>query len=132
MYRLNTKDTNYQGAACLEINDVGITNLWRLLERVDELRPVPLLIVTAGMDAALPSVLAGLVPGLVIVVPTSVGYGVARGGETALHTALASCAPGFMVVNIDNGYGAACAVLRVLNAFGVVSENSLTHPGTQD
>jgi NCAIR mutase (PurE)-related protein len=109
---------HYHGTACLEINDVGVAGLWRLLERVDELRPLPLLIVTAGMDAALPSVLAGLVPGLVIAVPTSIGYGIARGGETALHAALASCAPGVVVVNIDNGYGAACAALRALHGFG--------------
>ncbi len=108
----------YHGAACLEINDVGVAGLWRLLERVDELRRLPLLIVIAGMDAALPSVIAGLVPGLVIAVPTSVGYGIARGGETALRAALASCAPGVVVVNIDNGYGAACAALRTLNGFG--------------
>ena len=68
----------------------------------------------AGMDAAMVSVLGGLVPGIVIGVPTSTGYGAARGGETALHAALASCAPGVAVVNIDNGYGAACAALRAL------------------
>jgi NCAIR mutase (PurE)-related protein len=66
------------------------------------------------MDAALVSVLGGLVPGVVIAVPTSVGYGAARGGETALAASLASCAPGVVVVNIDNGYGAACAALRIL------------------
>ena len=60
------------------------------------------------------SVLGGLVPGIVIGVPTSTGYGAARGGETALHAAPASCAPGVAVVNIDNGYGAACAALRAL------------------
>ena len=66
------------------------------------------------MDAALVSVLGGLVPGLVIAVPTSVGYGAARNGETALASALVSCASGIVVVNIDNGYGAACAALRAL------------------
>jgi NCAIR mutase (PurE)-related protein len=71
-------------------------------------------IVVAGMDAALPSVVAGLVPGVVIAVPTSVGYGVAAGGHAALNALLASCAPGLVVVNIDNGYGAACAAIRVL------------------
>ena len=108
----------YHGVGCEEINDIGVAGLWRLLERVDELRRFPLLIVTAGMDAALPSVIAGLVSGLVITVPSSVGYGVAQGGETALRAALASCAPGVVVVNIDNGYGAACAALRILNSFG--------------
>ena len=76
----------------------------------------PVVIAVAGMDAALISVLGGLVPGLVIGVPTSAGYGVANKGETALHAALASCAPGVPVVNIDNGYGAACAALRALRA----------------
>jgi pyridinium-3,5-biscarboxylic acid mononucleotide synthase len=70
------------------------------------------------MDAALPSVIAGLVPGCVIAVPTSVGYGVAAGGRAALDAILASCAPGIVTVNIDNGYGAACAALRILGAAG--------------
>lgn len=106
---------HYHGAACREFNNIGVAGLWRLLERVTELRRFALLIVAAGMDAALPSVLAGLLPGLVIALPTSVGYGVAQGGETALRAALASCAPGVVVVNIDNGYGAACAALRALH-----------------
>ena len=71
-------------------------------------------IVVAGMDGALPTVVAGLIPGVIIAVPTSVGYGVAGDGRTALNSALASCAPGLVVVNIDNGYGAACAAQRVL------------------
>jgi len=71
-------------------------------------------IVAAGMDAASPSVIGGLVGGLVIAVPTSVGYGVASGGRTALDAVLASCAPGIAVVNIDNGYGAACVAIRAL------------------
>ena len=73
------------------------------------------MIAVAGMDAALPTVLAGLVPGLVVAVPTSVGYGIAEGGVTALHGLLASCAPGLVTVNIDNGYGAACAAMRALS-----------------
>jgi len=106
----------FHGADTLRVADVGVAGLWRLLARVEELRTYPVLIVAAGMDAALPSVLAGLVPGAVIALPTSVGYGVAAGGTTALHAALASCAPGVTVVNIDNGYGAACAALRILAA----------------
>ena len=66
------------------------------------------------MDAALPSVVAGLLPGLIVGVPTSVGYGVAEGGRAALDAMLASSAPGLSVVNIDNGYGAACVALRAL------------------
>jgi pyridinium-3,5-biscarboxylic acid mononucleotide synthase len=61
-------------------------------------------------------VLGGLIPGVIICLPTSTGYGAARGGETALHAALASCAPGLAVVNIDNGYGAACAAFRAVRA----------------
>jgi len=106
----------YYGEECLEICDVGVAGLWRLLERVDELREMPIVVAVAGMDAALPSVVGGLVPGVVIAVPTSMGYGVAQGGETALRAALLSCAPGVVVVNIDNGYGAACAALRMLRA----------------
>ena len=104
----------FNGVACKEVYDVGVAGLWRLMDRVEELARYPVLIAAAGMDAALPSVLGGLVPGLIIAVPTSVGYGVAAGGLTALNTLLASCAPGITVVNIDNGYGAACAALRSL------------------
>lgn len=106
----------YHGEECLEIQDVGVAGLWRLLEKLDQIAKLPVLIVAAGMDAALISVVGGLVGGAVIAVPTSVGYGVAAGGTTALNAALASCAPGITVVNIDNGYGAACAALRIINA----------------
>ena len=81
-----------------------------------EIRSSPIVIVAAGMDAALISVVGGLVSSVVVALPTSVGYGVAQGGATALHAALASCAPGIVVVNIDNGYGAACAALRISRA----------------
>lgn len=107
---------HYYGEAAKEVSDVGVAGLWRLLERVEEIRELPIVIAVAGMDAALPSVIGGLVPGLVIAVPTSTGYGVATGGQTALHSALASCAPGVLVVNIDNGYGAASAALRMCRA----------------
>ncbi len=105
----------YHGVGCAEIYDVGVAGLWRLLERIDEIRSFPVVIAVAGMDAALPSVLGGLVASVVIAVPTATGYGIAAGGHTALHAVLASCAPGVVVVNIDNGYGAACAALRILN-----------------
>jgi hypothetical protein len=108
----------YYGQPNLEITDVGVAGLWRLLERVEEIRRMPVVIAVAGMDAALPTVLGGLVPSVVIGVPTSVGYGVASGGESALRAMLASCAPGLVVMNIDNGYGAACAALRILRAIG--------------
>jgi NCAIR mutase (PurE)-related protein len=106
----------YQGRAASMILDVGVAGLHRLTRRLDEIRAHPVVIVCAGMDAALASVLGGLVSGPVIAVPTSVGYGAAEGGRTALNAMLASCAPGITVVNIDNGYGAACAALRLLHA----------------
>lgn len=116
----------YAGLAAEEIADVGVAGLWRLLAQEERLKSMDVVIVFAGMDAALPSVVAGLVPGLVIAVPTSVGYGVAAGGRAALDSALASCAPGVLVVNIDNGYGAACAALRVANRFGPAAAGACT------
>lgn len=104
----------FNGQDSVLVADVGVAGLWRLLRRLDELRRFPVVIVVAGMDAALPSVMGGLVPGVIVAVPTSVGYGVAAGGQTALNAILASCAPGIATVNIDNGYGAACIALRVL------------------
>ena len=103
----------FAGQPYREYTDVGVAGLWRLLERIEDIRSSPVVIVAAGMDAALVSVVGGLVSSAVIALPTSVGYGVAKGGATALHAALASCAPGISVVNIDNGYGAACAALRI-------------------
>ncbi|MGE0716218.1 MAG: nickel pincer cofactor biosynthesis protein LarB [Alphaproteobacteria bacterium] len=107
----------YHGVAATAIHDVGVAGIWRLIERVPEIARHKVVIAVAGMDAALVSVLGGLVPGIVIAVPTSTGYGAAAGGETALRASLVSCAPGVVVVNIDNGYGAATAALRALNAF---------------
>lgn len=104
----------YFGIATMPIFDVGVAGIWRLMDRVEELRDLPVVIAAAGMDAALPSVLGGLYPGLLIAIPTSVGYGVAEGGKTALNSILASCASGVVTVNIDNGYGAACAAIRAL------------------
>lgn len=104
----------YYGVPHIEMTDVGVAGLWRLLERVEELRRMSVVIAVAGMDAALPTVLGGLVSATIIGVPTSVGYGVAAGGHAALNALLASCAPGLLVTNIDNGYGAACAALRIL------------------
>ncbi|MGJ8546183.1 MAG: nickel pincer cofactor biosynthesis protein LarB [Sulfitobacter sp.] len=108
----------YGGLAAREFADVGVAGLWRLLAHEQALCDLDVVIVFAGMDAALPSVVAGLVPGFVIAVPTSVGYGVATGGRTALDSVLASCAPGVTVVNIDNGYGAATAAQRFANMMG--------------
>ncbi len=94
--------------------DVGVAGLHRLLDRLEELRSADVLIACAGMEGALPTVLAGLLPQPLIGVPVSVGYGVSARGRAALNGMLASCAPGLTVVNIDNGYGAAMAALRIL------------------
>jgi NCAIR mutase (PurE)-related protein len=108
----------FSGIRCQTIVDVGVAGLWRLEARLDEIRAADIVIAVAGMDAALVSVLGGLVAAPVIAVPTSVGYGVASGGTAALHSSLASCAQGVTVVNIDNGFGAACAAVRMLSLFG--------------
>lgn len=102
------------GIATDLVLDVGVAGLHRLLNQLDSLRGSPVLIACAGMEGALPTVLAGLLPQPVIGVPVSVGYGVSAGGQAALQGMLASCAPGLCVVNIDNGYGAAMAALRIL------------------
>jgi NCAIR mutase (PurE)-related protein len=96
--------------------DVGVAGLGRLLSRLDELRAAECVVVVAGMDGALPSVVAGLVSAPVIGVPTSVGYGVAAGGLAAAASMLASCSPGLAVVNIDNGFGAAAHAAKIIHA----------------
>jgi NCAIR mutase (PurE)-related protein len=96
----------YLGRSADLVTDVGIAGLHRILARLDQLRSARVIIVVAGMDGALPGLVAGLVSAPVIAVPTSVGYGAALGGVAALLTMLNSCAPGVAVVNIDNGYGA--------------------------
>lgn len=96
----------YLGRESTLIADVGVAGLHRLLAHLDEIRAASAIVVAAGMDGALPSVVAGLVPAPVIAVPTSVGYGAAFGGVSALLAMLNACAPGVAVVNIDNGYGA--------------------------
>ena len=97
---------SYLGRAADLIVDVGIAGLHRILRRLDQLRSARVIIVVAGMDGALPGLVAGLVAAPVIAVPTSVGYGAAFEGIAPLLTMLNSCAPGVAVVNIDNGYGA--------------------------
>jgi NCAIR mutase (PurE)-related protein len=96
------------------ITDVGVAGVHRVLARAESLRAADAVIVIAGMDGALPSVVGGLVAGPVIAVPTSVGYGAAFGGIAPLLTMLNSCAAGVVVVNIDNGFGAAMAAARML------------------
>lgn len=97
-------------------NDIGVAGIHRMVGRLDEIRKADVLIVAAGMEGALPSVVAGLVRAPVIAVPTSIGYGTGFGGIAALLGMLNSCSPGIAVVNIDNGFGAACmadAILKV-------------------
>jgi NCAIR mutase (PurE)-related protein len=104
----------FLGLRTMLFQDIGVAGLWRLQERLEDIRAAPLLVAVAGMEGALFSVLAGLVRAPVIAVPTSVGYGAAAGGAAALSSALASCAPGVLTVNIDNGFGAAAAAAKIL------------------
>lgn len=103
---------SFLGAEVRRIVDVGVAGLHRLLGRIEAIRSADAAIVVAGMEGALPSVVAGLVDVPLIAVPTSVGYGVGAGGLVALAAMLSSCAPGVTVVNIDNGFGAAVAAVR--------------------
>ena len=117
-----SRTLEFYGHEALEIHDVGVAGLWRITERLDELKRCKIIICVAGMDAALPTVLGGLVSAAIIAVPTSVGYGMVKEGETALRSLLVSCAPGLTVTNIDNGYGAACAAIRIINNFADLEE----------
>ena len=96
--------------------DLGVAGLWRIQKHLEQIIKYKVLIVVAGMDGALVSVIGGLVSLPIIALPTSTGYGVANKGLTALNAMLTSCSPGISVVNIDNGYGAASAAIRILNA----------------
>jgi pyridinium-3,5-biscarboxylic acid mononucleotide synthase len=108
----------FHGYAAPVVADVGVAGLWRLMARIEEIRAFRIVVAMAGMEGALFSVLAGLIEAPLIAVPTSVGYGVAQGGRTALAAALASCAPGVVAVNIDNGLGAAAAAIKMLRMAG--------------
>jgi NCAIR mutase (PurE)-related protein len=102
------------GIEAVRLTDTGVAGIHRLLADVDVLDDADVVVVVAGMEGALASVVGGLTGAPVIAVPTSVGYGAGLEGVTALLSMLASCAAGLTVVGIDNGYGAACAVLRML------------------
>jgi hypothetical protein len=102
------------GAPCELLADVGVAGVHRVLEKTARLQSAAVCIVVAGMEGALPSVVAGLTPAPVVAVPTSVGYGAAFDGLAALLGMLTSCAPGISVVNIDNGFGAAVVARRIL------------------
>ena len=97
--------------------DVGVAGIHRLFNVLDEINQFDILIVVAGMEGALPTVIGGLFPQPIIAVPASVGYGVSKEGKAALNSMLSSCSPGITVMNIDNGYGAAMAALRILRSF---------------
>ena len=98
----------------LQVADVGVAGVHRLLATADELGAADAVVVVAGMEGALASLVGGMTPAPVVAVPTSVGYGAALEGVTALLAMLSSCAAGLTVVGIDNGFGAACAVARLL------------------
>lgn len=102
------------GVSCKEIYDVGVSGIHRLLAFSDELQNARTVIAAAGMEGALPTVVAGLTDCPVIAVPTSIGYGVSFNGVSALLTMLNSCANRVSVVNIDNGYGAACVAASIV------------------
>jgi NCAIR mutase (PurE)-related protein len=102
------------GHTVVRRTDVGVAGIHRLLADFDDVVACDVVIVAAGMEGALPSVVAGLVHAPVIAVPTSIGYGVSEGGLAALLAMLASCAPGIAVVNIDNGFGAAALAHKML------------------
>lgn len=103
------------GIQCELINDAGVAGLHRLLKQLPVMQDARVIIVCAGMEGALPSVVGGLVDCPVIAVPTSVGYGVSANGFAALAGMLSSCAGGITVVNIDNGFGAGCAAVRIIS-----------------
>ena len=96
--------------------DVGVAGLHRLLSQLEEINKYDVLIVCAGMEGALATVVGGLLAQPIIAVPVSVGYGVSKDGKTALNSMLSSCSPGIAVMNIDNGYGAAMAALRIIKS----------------
>ncbi len=108
----------YLGRATDLVVDVGVAGLHRVLRRLEDLRMARVIVVAAGMDGALPGVVAGLVSAPVIALPTSVGYGASFGGIAALLTMLNACAPGVAVVNIDNGYGAGHLAAQIAAPMG--------------
>jgi pyridinium-3,5-biscarboxylic acid mononucleotide synthase len=103
------------GVSVERVYDVGVAGIHRLFAKDDRLKSCGVLIIAAGMEGALPSVVAGLYPQPLIAVPTSIGYGTALSGFTALFAMLTSCAPGVTVVNIDNGVGAAAAAYKIIS-----------------
>ena len=104
------------GIKCQTFIDVGVAGLHRLFNQLEEISKYDVLIVCAGMEGALATIIGGLLPQPIIAVPVSVGYGVSKDGKTALNSMLSSCSPGISVMNIDNGFGAAMAALRIIKS----------------
>jgi NCAIR mutase (PurE)-related protein len=104
---------SFLGSRTERLFDVGVAGIHRVLEHSDRLLKSRVIVVVAGMEGALPSVVGGLTDKPVIAVPTSVGYGTSLGGLTALFAMLNSCVPGIAVVNIDNGFGAGCLAHKI-------------------
>ena len=102
------------GVSCNCFIDVGVAGLHRLFSNLEEINKYDILIVFAGMEGALATVVGGLFSQPIIAVPVSVGYGVSKNGKAALNSMLSSCSPGITVMNIDNGYGAAMAAIRII------------------
>lgn len=102
------------GIGSTTLSDIGVAGIHRTLAQADNLAQAAAVVVIAGMEGALASVIGGLTPAPIIAVPSSAGYGTSFEGMTALLSMLSSCAPGITVVGIDNGFGAACAILRIL------------------
>lgn len=115
------------GAEVTRFYDVGVAGIHRLFSVIEEIEDAPAVICIAGMEGALPSVVGGLVRCPVVAVPTSVGYGTSLGGLTALLAMLTGCAAGVTVVNIDNGFGAAMAVLRLSQTLKARSPSEEVH-----
>lgn len=116
--------SSFFGREPVIIKDVGVAGLHRLVSHCDILRKARVVIAVAGMEGALPGVVAGLVRAPVIAVPTSVGYGVSQDGIAALLGMLSSCSSGITVMNIDNGFGAACAAERILSLPTVITKSN--------
>lgn len=113
----SARTLEYLGIKYTLFEDCGVAGLWRIQKALPHIEEHDIVIAVAGLDAALISVLGGLIKSPILAVPTSVGYGMAKKGETALSSMLVSCSSGISVFNIDNGFGAACAAARILNMF---------------
>ncbi len=104
---------SFLGSNVESVYDVGVAGLHRLMDTSEQIRKAHVLVVAAGMEGALPSVVGGMTDSPIIAVPTSTGYGTSLGGLTALFAMLNSCVPGIAVMNIDNGFGAGCLAHKI-------------------